>query len=247
MRFEGNIEQGMIEKVLHNRFYLQNTSADPNSSGRHALLITPNAHASPTYSTPHLTTTFKQTLRGILLMFTRFPYWDISYLVAIIFTIGSVLWCINAFFVWLPLKVPSSEFEGEIANAGGITAFIGATIFEIGSVFLMLEAVNEKQEGCFGWAVENVLEEKGLVRVRKGECMHHHGNRGNLVGKAKGAGGVADTKIPERQSNRNWTWLPTWHELRTHYFREVGFLACLSQMIGQLWLFDKTGRADLVC
>src|SRR5271168_4831471 len=31
---------------------------------------------------------------------------------------------------------------------------------------------------------------------------------------------------------RAWTWFPTWHELTTHYFREIGFLACLSQMIG---------------
>jgi hypothetical protein len=165
-------------------------------------------------------------------MFTSFPYWDISYLVAIIFTLGSVLWCINAFFVWLPLQVPSSEFEGEIANAGGITAFIGATIFEIGSVFLMLEAVNEKQEGCFGWAVENALEEKGLVRVKKGDCVHHHGNKGNLVGKSKGVADGADAGVGT-PSGRTWTWWPTWHELRTHYVRDIGFLACLSQMIGQ--------------
>ena len=31
---------------------------------------------------------------------------------------------------------------------------------------------------------------------------------------------------------RKWTWWPTWYELRTHYFKELGFLACLSQMIG---------------
>jgi hypothetical protein len=37
---------------------------------------------------------------------------------------------------------------------------------------------------------------------------------------------------PEFKSARTWTWFPTWHELRTHYFKEVGFLACLSQMIG---------------
>lgn len=33
-------------------------------------------------------------------------------------------------------------------------------------------------------------------------------------------------------SKRAWTWLPSWHELRTHYFKEIGFLACLSQMVG---------------
>jgi hypothetical protein len=34
------------------------------------------------------------------------------------------------------------------------------------------------------------------------------------------------------RDERKWTWWPTWYELRTHYFKEVGFLACLSQMMG---------------
>jgi hypothetical protein len=121
-------------------------------------------------------------------MFTSYPYYDVSYLVAVIFTIGSVVWVINAFFVWLPLEKPSTEFSGEIEDAGGITAFIGATIFEIGSVFLMLEAINEDRTGCFGWAVEEVWEEEeGRLgtKLEKGNCRHHHGNKRNLVGKGK--------------------------------------------------------------
>jgi hypothetical protein len=121
-------------------------------------------------------------------MFATYPYWDVSYLVAVIFTWGSVVWCINAFFVWLPLQDPSTEFPGEIANAGGITAFIGATIFEFGSVLLMIEAVNESRADCFGWAVEEVLEEQGVLRLKPGGCTHHHHNRKNLVGKGKSNG-----------------------------------------------------------
>lgn len=33
-------------------------------------------------------------------------------------------------------------------------------------------------------------------------------------------------------TGRTWTWWPTAHELRTHYIREVGFLACAAQMFG---------------
>ena len=187
-------------------------------------------------------------------MFATYPYYDVSYLVAIIFTLGSVVWCVNAFFVWLPLEVPSSEFEGEITNAGGITAFIGATIFEIGSVLLMIEAVNENRADCFGWAVEEVFEEN-LMRLKPGGCSHHHKNRGNLVGKGKTLNGQhsapfrttdADITLSGKSSSdlnlapkddstsndRGWTWFPSWYELKTHYFKEVGFLACLSQMIG---------------
>jgi hypothetical protein len=121
-------------------------------------------------------------------MFTTYPYYDVSYLVAIIFTLGSVVWCVNAFFVWLPLQVPSSEFEGEIANAGGITAFIGATIFEIGSVLLMIEAVNENRADCFGWELEEVFEEN-VLRLKPGGCSHHHKNSCNLVGEGKVSNG----------------------------------------------------------
>ncbi|KAK8070107.1 hypothetical protein PG994_006723 [Apiospora phragmitis] len=70
-------------------------------------------------------------------------------------TPGSVVWVINGFFVWLPLQDPASAFAGEPTLGGGITAFIGATVFELGSVLLMLEAVNENRTDCFGWALEN--------------------------------------------------------------------------------------------
>jgi hypothetical protein len=33
-------------------------------------------------------------------------------------------------------------------------------------------------------------------------------------------------------SKRTWTWCPTWDELKNHYFKELGFLACSSQMVG---------------
>jgi hypothetical protein len=147
--------------------------------------VTPETLKNAKYLTPPPTNTLKETLKGIWRMFSTYPYWDVSYLVAIVFTLGSVVWCINAFFVWLPLQDPSTEFPDEITSGGGISAFIGATIFEFGSVLLMLEAVNENRSDCFGWAIEEVLEENGLVRLHQGGCTHHHKNKKNLVGKGK--------------------------------------------------------------
>ena len=72
-------------------------------------------------------------------MFTYFPYWDVSWLVAVIFTLGSAIWVINAFFAYLPLAQPGSIFNNEILVGGGVTAFIGATVFEVGSVLLIIE------------------------------------------------------------------------------------------------------------
>ena len=163
-----------------------------NRKGRHALIVQPSSLETSQYLTPKPTSTLQGTGKGILRLFTYYPYWDVSYLVAVIFTLGSVVWVLNAFFAYLPLAQPQTEFGTEILYGGGITAFIGATIFEVGSVLLMLEAVNENRTGCFGWGLEKLLEGDGEngARVRvcpdKDRCSHHHKNKRNLVGKSDG-------------------------------------------------------------
>ena len=163
-----------------------------NRKGRHALVIEPAVTSHSVYLTPQSTSSLDEVGKGILRMFTQFPYWDISYLVAIVFTLGSILWVSNGFFVYLPLVRPGAEFENELLVGGGVTAFLGASIFEIGSVLLMFEAVNENRVGCFGWALRKSLEAHGdrdtqyLVKPIVGLCMHHHTNRGNLIGKSNG-------------------------------------------------------------
>ena len=159
-----------------------------NRKGRHALVVNPSVDAFPPYLVPKPTSALREVARNIALMWTSYPYWDVSYLVATTFTWGSVVWVINAFFVFLPLVQPKTEFKNEILVGGGVSAFIGATVFEIGSVLLMVEAVNENRSGCFGWALTRVLsggEDGHRFRVRpdKDRCTHHHTNKGNFVGK----------------------------------------------------------------
>lgn len=184
-----------------------------NRKGRHTLLVDPS-DSSGEYITPKPTTTLHAAGQGIVRMVTQYPYWDVSYLVAIIFTLGSVVWVINAFFAWLPLVRPSTEFHDEFLYGGGITAFIGATIFEIGSVLLMFEAVNENRAGCFGWAVEKVLEGDGRigaklrVRADKHGCSHHHANKHNLVGKPDGTFCFTHSSSGDRTGN------PCYHHIR---------------------------------
>lgn len=152
---------------------------------------------------------------------------------------GSVIWVINGFFTWLPVQWPSTEFDGEVAMGGGITAFVGATVFEIGSVLLMIEAVNEKQKDCFGWALEEAMESHGLLfRPDPKGCTHHHSVRHSLL-----AVGEADVG----KEGRSWEWWPTWSELRAHYFREIGFLASLSQFIGAsvFWISGFTALPSI--
>lgn len=142
-------------------------------------------------------------------MLTVYPVWDISYDVAAVFTLGSIVWVINAFFSWLPLVRPDTEFKNEILYGGGIIAFIGATIFVVSSILLMLEAVNENRSGLFRVGVEHIHRDAGEasedeVRLRpsKSVCTHHHLNKRNLVGKGK----AQETLESPTNRSKSWVW-----------------------------------------
>ena len=173
-----------------------------------------------------------------------------------LYVFGSVVWVIDAFFVWLPLVRPDTAFEGEISLAGVYTAFVAATVFEIGGALLVLEAVNTNCAGCFGWVVGHVAEglpsyEELVMRVRpKGKaCAHHEHDLANVVGRWSPAktmseqmDGSSDMAFaashdddPEAQTRpaifssncHTWQWYPNMRDLRTHYLHSLGFLASL--------------------
>ncbi|EXJ87817.1 hypothetical protein A1O1_04744 [Capronia coronata CBS 617.96] len=212
-----------------------------NRKGRHALLVRRPAPGEEShFVTPRCTSDPSEVLKNVVRTFTYFPIWDISWLVAFIFTWGSVVWVLNGFFAWLPLEAPSTEFHNEILYGGGITAFIGAIVFfETGSILLIFEAVNADNTGCFGWAVEQLIDEqhggkpKLHLTASRHNCRHHHQNRHNFVGKGaniltKSFGLEEEKSVQKRQ----WQWFPSWHDLRTHYIYELGFLAGVAQLFG---------------
>ncbi|OAA50525.1 integral membrane protein [Metarhizium rileyi] len=209
-----------------------------NRKGRHPLLIqAPIPGADVPFAAPRRTSDPKEVARNIVKTLTYFPVWDISWLVGFMFTCGSVIWVINAFFAWLPLAVPATEFLGESYYGGGITAFVGAILFfEVGSVLLLLEAVNANNAACFGWAVEQILEDgngtpKQRVVVSRNHCRHHHQNRRNLVGMSSPAASLPEASRGV-ETRKHWQWFPAWHDLRTHYLHELGFLAGSAQLFG---------------
>ncbi|KAG9524259.1 hypothetical protein KCU71_g15099, partial [Aureobasidium melanogenum] len=239
-------------------------TARDNRKGRHTLVIKKPSveHPEANVTAPRSTTHWRSILHTIWLMLTFYPVWDISWCVAYIFTLGSVLWVINAFFAFLPLIRPSSTFHNEVLDGGGITAFIGATIFEVGSVLLMLEAINENREGCFGYAVESVYEQhlgrteagngNGLKIVpRDDACTHHHRNKTNLVGKPHQIPletPVFDSDKQQPAKTDSWVWWPSWAELKSHYFHELGFIASLSQLLGAtvFWISGFTALPGIL-
>ncbi|KAJ4361074.1 uncharacterized protein N0V89_001643 [Didymosphaeria variabile] len=209
-------------------------SSRNNRKGRHAVVIN-QSHPPAREKVPRPTSSPTSIARGIWRMLTYYPFWDISFDVAFVFTLGSVIWVINAFFVWLPLVRPGTEFNGEELYGGGVTAFIGATVFEFGSLLLMAEAVNEERSGCFGWTVKRVVSHHGgedaedaVLKPAKSHCTHHHQNKRNLVGEGKHPVSKEEVDLQAR----SWVWWPSTHDLRTHYLHSLGFIASFAQLCG---------------
>jgi hypothetical protein len=68
-----------------------------NRKGRHELDYTPAKdpqHAK--YLAPESTSSPHEIIKVIIRMFTYYPFWDISWLIAYIFSVGSIIWVINA-------------------------------------------------------------------------------------------------------------------------------------------------------
>lgn len=281
-----------------------------NRKGRHAIAVKEGSAAS---SGVRPSDSPIEILKGLAKMAVRYPIWDVSYDVAMIYTLGmyepspaldsihvlcrahvrrgraahvpriylprsntpnpasgSVVWCINGFFVWYPLYRPSTYFPGEETTAGGISALVGATIFEVGATMAMLEAVNENRTDCFGWALEQAVEDGFLVARREHECRHHHRDRRSLFGprRNRDGGGGGERGVEEKtngkmeredsdggkeersqtKGKRRWSWFPSWYELRTHYFHDIGFLGCLVQWMGAtiFWIAGIVGMPSIL-
>lgn len=104
----------------------------------------------------------------------------------------------------------------------------------------------------------------GAVHPDTAGCRHHHPNKKNLVGRGTAAdGGPGAARAPSASSinaeteedkardsaaKENWVWLPPWHELASHYLRELGFLACLAQLLGAtvFWISGFTALPGVV-
>ncbi|EJP66295.1 hypothetical protein CRV24_009265 [Beauveria bassiana] len=232
--------------------------------GRHIFVLpraAPLAHRLRNTSKP------KRVLLGILRMFTVFPYWDVSWLIGVSFTVGCALFIACGFFYWMPIAYPETEFPHEVDVAGGITSFIGATLFQIGAVLLMLESWNDRAETKFGGAMETFFAERFSFRrgALRGSVSGGGGGGGGgeekgssdgdgetpssaaTLGDEESGGGVA-TRTEQQQAvgggasrvgkntnpfgEREWQWLPSWKDVKTHYVYEIGFLASATMSLG---------------
>ncbi|KAJ3729888.1 hypothetical protein C8R42DRAFT_653130 [Lentinula raphanica] len=133
----------------------------------------------------------------------RLEYWNVSWWVAIAFTIGSIIWVINGFYSFLPFVDPS--FAQSISGIGW-TAWVGATVFEFGAILGVLEAWNRGETANFGWGVRQAL---GYDNASNEHAVNSRFSK------------------TENDSETEHKWV--WFSSDPKYWHELGFLAAFVQ------------------
>jgi len=140
------------------------------------------------------------TLQKILNM-RRIEYWNISWWVAILFTVGSIVWVVNGFIAFLPFVNPNVATDD---TGGGWTAWLGATIFEFGALAGLWEAWNRGDTADFGWGVRMLM----------------HGEPADDTENS-----TPGSEKPSGAPQKKWIWFSR----DGKYFHELGFLAAFVQ------------------
>ncbi|WVQ82815.1 hypothetical protein IAT38_004947 [Cryptococcus sp. DSM 104549] len=84
---------------------------------------------------------------------------DVTFWIAVLFTFGSAVWVVNGYLVWFPILRPQLDTNNYTYTASA-TAFIGGTIFEIGSYLMVVEALDRGREINFGTALGQLLHHR---------------------------------------------------------------------------------------
>ncbi|KAH9855482.1 hypothetical protein C2E23DRAFT_724190 [Lenzites betulinus] len=154
--------------------------------------------------------------------------WDISFWVAVVFVLGSTVWIINGFFLFLSLVgIGSDNF---VASAW--SAFVGGTLFEIGSYLMYVEALNTGHDELFGPALRELL---GHASRTVSEDPSRDSDSAKTEKGLTEGGGSGPRRVKFR-----WIGIGSW--------RELGFLACFVQMWAAtiFWVSTITGLPNVI-
>lgn len=221
-----------------------------NRKGRHALIVHENPERANPYATPPATTGARPVLRGIWRMLTVFTVHDVSYLLALAFTLASATLTANAVLSFLPYITHRLQSSHKLLRVEALLGALGCTLFFTGTLCAFAEAVNVNRRGCFGWKLIRIARSRddnasslsdgdlaeggaGLsLLVPDGSCVHHHDSYKVIAGHPSSwHRAVHDHEAlsvrPEDTEDRTtqpWVWLPSWEEVRTHLRYDLGFV-----------------------
>ncbi|RDX49411.1 hypothetical protein OH76DRAFT_1403630 [Lentinus brumalis] len=153
--------------------------------------------------------------------------WDLSFWIAVIFVLGSTVWIINGFFLFLPLvDIGTDNFA-----ASAWSAFVGGTLFEVGSYLMYVEALNAGHEEMFAPALwELVAHQSNTISDPPSPDSQSDTAEKGLTGAEGG----------RHTSKFRWIGFGSW--------RELGFLACFIQMWAAtiFWVSTITGLPNVI-
>jgi len=213
-----------------------------NRKGRHILLLSHGQAPSRTARTTRL-------LRALVRMITVVAWWDVSWWVGVVFTVGSICSITSGVLQWLQVAYPDTRFAADPSTVSGAISFFRGMLFLLGGMLLVVEAVNANQSDCFGWALKESLnsdnenieltspdEEKATenpsgFQPDRRNCTHIH-NPDRMKHRIMHTKTFKVEARPQSGPDQAWKWWPTWQDVRVHYRREIGFNANLILFIG---------------
>lgn len=157
---------------------------------------------------------------------------DVSFWIAFLFTLGSAVWVANGFTILLPLYMTSiSDSEGltEVYfRTAAALAFVGGTIFEVGSYLMVVEALNRGQETGFGTAVISLFQTGHKAPQGYASVDSHDSEKG-----FKG-------DQPDKAKKFIWWGKPLW--------RDLGYDAAIIQLFAAtvFWISTLTGLPGVI-
>jgi hypothetical protein len=173
-------------------------------------------------------------------MCTCFPVRDMSWLVGVTFSFGSVAFVINGFFLLLPTIAPTTVFSTEAPYATPASSVVGTLIFLVGGWAGVLEALNLERGGGLT-VTEGVALEMTTRPVQKPEESDE--KEPPIIGlaifntspsqhspEATVPSTTAKASQPALFGSPNFIHWPKSQELRTFYLRNLCFLAGLTQL-----------------
>ncbi|WVW81228.1 hypothetical protein I302_103219 [Kwoniella bestiolae CBS 10118] len=169
---------------------------------------------------------------------------DISFWLAISFTLGSMVWVVNGYLVWFPIIRPALDTE-PYSKTAAATAFMGGSIFEIGAYLGVVEVLDRGREINFGTALGKLLNHRRSVPRKTGlkldEIKSHIGTISTSTSTSD-EGGAGDDGQDWLSDKKGFVWWgkPMWHDL--------GYLAAIVQFFAAtiFWVSTLTGLPGVI-
>ncbi|WVQ72230.1 hypothetical protein IAR50_001779 [Cryptococcus sp. DSM 104548] len=179
---------------------------------------------------------------------------DVTFWIAVFFTVGSVVWVVNGFLVWFPVLRPELDTDAFSESASAL-AFIGGTIFLVGSYLMVVEALDRGREISFGTALGQLLTHRRFTSPQAtvgsselSKLLSHTSTSSAALndprtrndGNANGGRVNIDGEEGKVVQGFVWWGKPMWHDM--------GYLAAIVQLFAAtiFWVATLTGLPGVI-